>query len=1167
VISEKFNLQIFIILMVVTMLLLGAFPLLIYPALGNEPASDPVWARKRQTVVDSPVFVHLSAVGTFDPLRVNPDIPDRLTYTPLKVSESSIYIVQFVGPVKPEWRQAIVDAGGQLGDYLPDYAFLAYLDVKARAAVEALSFVRWIGPYQPAYKLAPDVVDTDYEDTRSYRVLLAPWADEDSIRATLNSLTEQIRPFDQGFSAVLDSDGVIQVAHLPDVIWVEPYHLQRLYNDVGGGAIMDGSTAWGNGYTGSNVAIAVADTGLDTGNADTMHQDFYGRVAHISSWPVVYANYGGGCEIANAGSDDGPADVDSGHGTHVAGSVAGSGAASGGQFKGLGYEATVTFQAVEQWTEWSRPNPSCLNGYYLTGIPNDVRDLLNEAYNWGVRVHNNSWGGGQFGIYDQQSAQFDDFIHQHQDMNVIVAAGNAGTDSDGDGYVDENSTTSPATAKNVLTVGASENERSTGGYQYTWGQAWPQDYPADPTWGDHLSDNREHLAAFSSRGPLADGRIKPDVVAPGTNILSVRSSQADYDGWGMPYNQYYMYMGGTSMASPLAAGATTLVRDYYLESEGYANPSAALIKATLINSAVDIEGYGNGAEEAGQPIPNNHEGWGRVDVGAATTPGERQFVDDITGISTGDVETYQYNVKQGQPFKVTLAWSDSPGSPAASKALVNDVNLCVIAPDGTTVYRGNYFSGGWSQPGGSADSTNNVENVYVETPSSGWWTVEVVGHNIPQGPQLFALVVDGDVSLSEDLTVTSIDPTRGPNNGVLANVVIQGTGFGDNLNVDLIYEAEVIPGTDLNVDPEADTIITDFNLNGATPGMWDVQVTNADGVTATLENALQVLDATLPDLSVSKVTEERIIGAGNWLTYTITIGNIGYGNATGVTFTDTLSSGLVFERLSPACGGGTSVLPNGFACLLQPTSLSAGAEVSYTLVVSVSSHVSGTLVNRVRVGSLESDGNLDDNEDEAAVRVGGGIVYLPLVLKQWPEVVPPTPTPTPTATPTVTPTGSPVPPTDTPSPNTIQNGDFENGRDGSWTEYSANGFPLIVDLSPPPPPVPPYSGKWQVWLGGANNEICSITQQVTVPSVNTTLSFWHWIGSQEDTCGNDVGQVLIDDVSIEIFDLCASTGTSGWVKYTTDLSDYAGQLVSLKIRAETDDSQNSNWFIDDVAFE
>ena len=120
-------------------------------------------------------------------------------------------------------------------------------------------------------------------------------------------------------------------------------------------------------------------------------------------------------------------DTQSGHGSHVTGSVAGSGARSSGQFKGLAYEATINFQAVEQYTTWTSPNPFyCPNGYYLTGIPDDVRDLLTEVYGWGARVQNNSWGGGEHGDYDTQSSNFDDFVFDHQDMTVVVAAGNDG---------------------------------------------------------------------------------------------------------------------------------------------------------------------------------------------------------------------------------------------------------------------------------------------------------------------------------------------------------------------------------------------------------------------------------------------------------------------------------------------------------------------------------------------------------------------------------------------------------------------------------------------------------------------------------------------------------------------------------------------------------------------
>jgi subtilisin family serine protease len=128
----------------------------------------------------------------------------------------------------------------------------------------------------------------------------------------------------------LDDAQLTQVAQMPGVLWIEPYYLRSLYNDIGGATIMNGSTAWTNGYTGTGMTIAVADTGLDTGNTGTMHQDFAGRVTHMSSWPVVpYTN--GSCTITNAGADDGVADKESGHGSHVTGSVAGNGARSSGQ--------------------------------------------------------------------------------------------------------------------------------------------------------------------------------------------------------------------------------------------------------------------------------------------------------------------------------------------------------------------------------------------------------------------------------------------------------------------------------------------------------------------------------------------------------------------------------------------------------------------------------------------------------------------------------------------------------------------------------------------------------------------------------------------------------------------------------------------------------------------
>ena len=289
------------------------------------------------------------------------------------------------------------------------------------------------------------------------------------------------------------------------------------------------------------------------------------------------------------------------------------------------------------------------------------------------------------------------------------------------------------------------------------------------------------MAAFSSRGPTDDGRIKPDVVAPGSWVLSGYSDlyQDGYDtlpnpqdglfqyaGWGYPLNDKLKYLGGTSMANPLAAGGAAVVRDYYQKVHGR-SASAALVKATLVNSAHDLLDENNdGVDDNDAPIPNTSEGWGRVDL-AAATDGSREFTDDEASLPTGGFASYAYDVSGGTPLKITLAWSDYPGNPSATKMLVNNLDLEVTGPGGA-FYRGNVFAGGWSVAGGGADSTNNVENVYVESPAAGLWTVTVRGFNVPQGPQPYAVVVGGLASpgppVEHELTVTP------PVNGTVTSV-------------------------------------------------------------------------------------------------------------------------------------------------------------------------------------------------------------------------------------------------------------------------------------------------------------------------------------------------------------------------------------------------------------
>ena len=174
--------------------------------------------------------------------------------------------------------------------------------------------------------------------------------------------------------------------------------------------------------------------------------------------------------------------------------------------------------------------------------------------------------------------------------------------------------------------------------------------------------------------------------------------------------------------------------------------------------------------------------------------------------------------------------------------------------------------------------------------------------------------------------------------------------------------------------------------------------------------------------------------------------------------------------------------------------------------------------------------------------------FLPQVMRQ--NTPTSTATPTPTSTPTV-------------QPGLIVNGDFEQGPSVGWQEYSAQGYPLILN-SGFPGTVAPHSGQYAVWLGGADDEISYVRQTVTIPAGASILSFWAWIAS-EDSCGWDFGGVIVNAAVANQFDLCEGTSTGGWARRTVNLGAYAGQNVALQIRAETDESANSNLFVDDVA--
>lgn len=709
--------------------------------------------------------IRLRAVE-FDPSEI-PTPPQKFMLRAAEIEEKSQYwIVQVVGPIKPEWGEKIKELGGKLHGHIPDHALLVYMTPQIKEQVAELPFVEWVGLYEPAYKVSPLLMG------RKKRA--AP----DEMR-TLSLSTEEFKPAPEGNITVMvhnpddleaickeieklggtvvstgkdtirvsmDVSQIHKIAKKVEVKWIEPYTLPELFNDKAC-TIIGANVIWDtHGLDGEGQIVAVADTGLDTGvNDDSMHEDFRGRIVHLYSWkiPEELRPY-----LKNTKWDDGPGDYDSGHGTHVTGSILGDGTRSNGVIRGMAFKARVVFQAVEQYVEW-KTYAKLLgheDGYYLVGLPHNLSELFQQAYDAGARIHSNSWGDKQHGQYTLSARDIDEFVWNHKDMVILFAAGNDGQDANSDGVIEGDSLGSQPCAKNCISVGASENERLTGGYNPpdgrcgTYGSCWPETFPVDPIKDDRVSDNPEGMAAFSSRGPTDDGRIKPDVVAPGTNILSMRSSQATEHGWGLlaPDDErrpYYMFMGGTSMATPIAAGAVTLIRQYLVRNCSH-EPSAALVKAVLIHGASPLTGQYNPPEVKG--VPDCNQGWGRVDLKNSLFPDppvKMEFKDDLShAVGTGEHKEFTFTIAEGIPFKATLVWTDYPGDPETGGSLVNTLRLSVIPPDDTVVF--------------GSPANNNVQHITIHDPQPGVYTVQVQGlnvgtHVITGEKQDFALVVSG----------------------------------------------------------------------------------------------------------------------------------------------------------------------------------------------------------------------------------------------------------------------------------------------------------------------------------------------------------------------------------------------------------------------------------------
>ncbi|WEW56174.1 hypothetical protein PRK78_001611 [Emydomyces testavorans] len=638
-------------------------------------------------------------------------------------SKSNYILIQTAAPLSHEQEGQVEKMGVVIHEYVSHHTYLCGYKNTNLEQIRALDFVTWANVYLDVFVIQPSLksaapaahalplLPTVRQSSLLHKVDITFHHDVDTQAGNLKTAIAT--------AARVDPDGLRigtykvrltvqeryleELAALDHVRLIQKVHPLQLFNNIAVKIIHGEVELNGTRYEGEGQVIAVGDTGFDKGSAQDVHHAFTGRVKKL---------------YALGRPSSGNADDPNGHGTHVCGSVLGDGNSEtmGGRIRGVAVKSSLVVQSV-------------LDSYGdLGGIPDDLTDLFIQPYDGdGARIHTNSWGTRSIFEqlpYDAGSTEIDKFVWDHPDMVILFAAGNGGIDRNRDGVIDEKQIGSQAAAKNCITVGASENNRPNIPIKY--GERWP----APPFGSDLMANHPEGMAAFSSRGPTKEGRIKPDVVAPGTAILSARSRKlvnAD-EQFGHSDDPNYWFAAGTSMATPLVAGAAAVLRESLVKT-GASSPSAALIKALLINGAVELVGQ-YVPSEAG-PSPNPSSGFGRVDVKNSLILKEDQFAgyhensvqktqsanDHLTSIMIPESKPGGASAS-GNVLKVTLVWSDPPGA-----ILQNDLDLIVSASDGKERH-GNMGE----KP--DFDRVNNVEQVVWPNIPAGEAIIKIQAYRI-----------------------------------------------------------------------------------------------------------------------------------------------------------------------------------------------------------------------------------------------------------------------------------------------------------------------------------------------------------------------------------------------------------------------------------------------------
>ncbi len=779
----------------------------------------------------------------FDPLADG--VPDLSAFVPdppgdgdLPADAPRLAIVQFDHAPGPADRAALAAHGVAPLFHVPRDAWLVRGSGRALAEVAGLAGVRWVGRYRAGYKVdralgrlaagfvPPRPLPGEGIESLAVDLLLAPGADADAVAERLRAAIPGIEILatwgDPGGLGVVTARvprhglrvNLSLLAGGDDVLAVEPHGEVHLHNDDAAwiGQSYDRwnrqdysvtATTWNHGLLGEGEVIAIADTGVDP---DTCWFEDDAGLPDVSSVPAT-------------GADRGPMPVDTSRRKIIGYNLLGSFQARATAYdvrEGDPHGTWCAVSAVGDDTAHLADESDPGNGHHDLGdgmapaaklvvedlgddtgelvglglpIPPILDQVFEQEYEAGARISTNSWGVGG-NRYDIFAFFADRMAWNHPDFLLVFSAGNGGP------YA--GTITSPATAKNVLAVGAS-------------------DARIDP--GDDLDP--ENLAEFSSRGPTADGRLKPDIVMSGNRVVTGTSDLGE-NGRTCARAE----VSGTSFAAPLVAGYAALVREYYRKGfwpsgtarpgDGFV-PSSALLRASLVAGARNMTG--SAGEDYGPCIldtcdlsaglcrnifvecdedadcqrcdkdqeiscssdrecdlttlqddaPTNEQGWGRLhldDVLYFDGDSRGLAVFDVPreeGVATGETWSREvYLDGRNEELRIVLAWTDPPALVASPTYLVDDLDLHVIAPDGTE-YWGNAWQARnhdpamveYTAPGTRPDpDVDTIEMVRLPSwgAAAGLWKIEVVGESVPGSPwidpavrQGFAVVVVGPV--------------------------------------------------------------------------------------------------------------------------------------------------------------------------------------------------------------------------------------------------------------------------------------------------------------------------------------------------------------------------------------------------------------------------------------